>query len=247
MFDKNQIQSNFNRFANNYSANADFQKQVASQLCQFANQEIEKSQNILDLGSGSGFIANNIKNKDIYELDIAYNMLQNSSGAFKINGDIEYLPFKESSFDLITSSLAFQWLDDLNLTLKNIKNCLREKSCLTFSVFIDGTLKELKESNKILKNPISINDFATLEYVEDSLKNHFSYHESKEQEYILEYRDIYDLLKSMKNIGASYSQDSKKNLKKKDFEDLNLFYLKKFNINDRLVSSWKVLFVKAYL
>jgi malonyl-CoA O-methyltransferase len=255
IFDKSIIKSNFNRFAQNYSQKADLQKQVANNLFSLAKEEFAKSSSIIDLGCGSGFILNNLKintelqGKDIFQLDIALNMLRsNDNAGFNINGDIEMLPFLSNSFDLILSSLAFQWIGDLSGALSKIRNILKPNSPLIFSVFLDGTLMELLESKKITDVDLCINDFIRYNELENALSSNFSNYTISTQDFSLQYEDIYVLLRSIKDVGASYSYKDldKKPFKKKAFEDINAFYLKNFNIHGKLEGSWKVAYVKAY-
>lgn len=258
-FDKSKIKANFNKYSCNYNSFAILQKKVAQNLCEMAQLEIEKSHNIIDLGSGSGFIAAVIlekgdhKNKNIFQLDIAYDMLRNNqnkkSNIFNINGDIENLPFRKNSFDLAISSLAFQWLDDLSMTFKGIKEIANNKSSLIFSIFIDETLLELKESVTKLKIDVSVNNFINLNNLEIVLKENFDDYQIVLGDFIMEYKNIYELLNSMKKIGASYSTKTSADLilKKGDLKKLNDFYLKNYTINNQLRASWKVAYVKAYI
>ena len=122
LFDKTQIKSNFNKSSKNYDVTATLQKQIAKNLFDLAKSEVSHSKNILDLGSGSGFIGKNILSKfpdtNIFQLDLAVKMLESGSqleeNIFNINADIDNLPFKQNSFELVISSLAFQWLSKLN-------------------------------------------------------------------------------------------------------------------------------------
>ena len=260
-FNKEKIKSNFNRFSKNYNSLANLQKQVAQKLFEIAKPEIRKSQNILDLGSGTGFIAQNILSenefakKNIFQLDIAYNMFCQSNftqnqNIFNINGDIENLPFKANSFDLVLSSLALQWIDDLDLVFKNIKEiCNKSKSAMVFSIFIDETLFELQKSAQELNINLSINNFIALNSLKMIIEKNFDNLQLEVQNFILEYENVFDLINSMKYIGASYSNKKSSDflLKKRDLLDLNSFYLKNFNNCGKLKSSWKIAYIKTFI
>lgn len=264
-FDKNKIKSNFNRFSKNYDSLANLQKQVAHKLCEFAAPEIKKSQNILDLGCGTGFITQNITQnlnpkefaaKNIFQLDIAYNMLAQNNAApvaqniFNINGDIENLPFKPNSFDLVLSSLAFQWINNLELTLKNIKEiCQKSKSSLVFSVFVEDTLGELKKSAQQANINLAINDFISLNNLKTLITENFPNHQIELQNFSLEHENVLDLIASMKYIGASYSNKKSGDitLTKGNFSALNNFYLKSSKNCDTILSSWKVAYIKTFI
>ncbi len=246
VFNKSKIKNNFNKAALNYDDYAVLQKKVAKKLVNVSSDNINKSNKILDLGSGTGFVADSIKstNKEIFELDIAHNMLNKRSGSLKVNADIEYLPFVENSFDLILSSLAFQWLNNISLAITNCGKVLKDNGSLIFSIITDGSLAELKSSCTTCGVNLSINQFPTKQYLVDIISDISKNYQLIDEKIILEYKDLYDLLNSMKKIGASYGSNfNRNNLTKKRFELLNSFYLKNFNSKDRIFATWQVTYV----
>ncbi len=134
-----------------------------------------------------------------------------------INADMENIPIKNNIFDLALSSMSLQWVNNLDIALNNIYEILKPNSNFIFAIVIDGTLGQLKKSCQYLDIDLAINDFIELKQLEKIVKN--SNFQScdiiKEQEIDLYYQDIYQLLKSIKNIGASYSE---KSYFKNDFE-----------------------------
>lgn len=259
IFDKSKIKANFNRNAKNYELFADLQRQVASNLCKNFQKDIIESSDILDLGSGSGFVAKEINNlnfsgkKNLFQLDLAYNMLQflelENLNIFNINGDIEKMPFLENSFDLITSSLALQWVSNFSDFLQQVKIIGKPDSKLIFSIFLDDTLLELKKVSNFAKVELSVNDFIVQNDLESLISNNFEDYEFLVENFTLEYCDIYDLLRFMKKIGASYSskKTGDKILARGDFELLNQIYFENFSKTGKLYASWKVAYVKAII
>ncbi len=257
--DKAKIKSNFNRFSSNYDKKADLQRQIANNLFNLSKKDIDKSKNIIDLGSGSGFLRKNIINngfidKNIFQLDISLEMFLNNSddGKFvnNINADIENLPIKDSYFDLALSSLALQWMGNLNIAFNNIAKILKSGSAFIFNIFTEDTLWQLRESCRVLNIDLAINNFIKLEDLEKILcnSNFGSYKILKKQRIDLYYDNVYELLRSMKNIGASYSNKKhNKFIKKRDFENLNNFYLKKFNLDSKIIASWDIVYVQSYV
>jgi malonyl-CoA O-methyltransferase len=198
----------------------------------------------LDLGSGTGFIAKNpaLKNKKVFELDIAYEMLRLNSSGLAVNADIENLPFKEKSFDLVLSSLAFQWLNNIDVAVNEILRILKDDGQCFFSLIGDGSLKELKSAVLALEIDLSVNQFLK---VEDLQKNMPANCKITTQEIKIEYNNLYEILAAIKGIGASYGSTKKeKNLTKKDFENLNSFYLKNFAFDNKVHVSWNVIYVQ---
>lgn len=246
VFDKSKIQNNFNKAAANYNKYAVLQQMVAKKLVNLTSKNIDKANKILDLGSGTGFVSDLVKlaNKEVFELDIAYNMLSKRSGNLKINADIENLPFRENSFDLILSSLAFQWLNNIDSAINECKRVLKDKGSLIFSVISDGSLAELKLCCASCKIDLSVNQFPTKQNLENIVAGISKNYQLIDEDIILEYDDLYDLLNSIKKIGASYGSDSKQSsLTKKQFELLNSFYLKNFNSSNRIFAAWRITYI----
>ncbi|MFT6077760.1 MAG: malonyl-CoA O-methyltransferase, partial [Rickettsiales bacterium] len=192
IFNKSQIKNNFARAISSYDQNAILQKMVSSRLVDIAKNDILDARKIIDLGSGTGFIANKIldkfPNKEIFQLDISEKMLANN--AFKnakIVADIEFLPFKKSSFDLAISSLSFQWLNDLERTIPQILETLKNRQKLHFSILGSSSLKELRGVIKDCKIELSVNKFIDEKNLK-SIINEYEYTLHKE-DILLNYQD----------------------------------------------------------
>ena len=106
MDEKPFITRDFSKAAEKYNQNAFLQKQVATELCEIIDVEIKKQSEILDLGSGTGFIAKEIgSDYKITQLDIAMQMCKLSAKhAPIICADIEWLPIQDDCFetDIVT-------------------------------------------------------------------------------------------------------------------------------------------------
>ena len=145
-FNKKIINYNFSSKANEYNLSANIQKKVAKKLCQLFIENYTPNSNqkirILDLGSGTSFVAKNllkkIDNCEIYELDLSLEMLnnfkKNPKKIIKICADIESLPFTESSFDAIISSFSLQWIENFENLFDVLKKLLKPLAILAFSI-----------------------------------------------------------------------------------------------------------------
>ena len=58
--------------------------------------------------------------------------------------DLEILPFAPASFDLVTSSLAFHWINDLPGTLLQLRHILKPDGLLLVNLFAGETLEALR-------------------------------------------------------------------------------------------------------
>lgn len=61
-----------------------------------------------------------------------------------VSVDLEALPFAPASFDLITSSLAFHWINDLPGTLLQLRHILKPDGLLLVNLFAGETLESLR-------------------------------------------------------------------------------------------------------
>jgi len=102
----------------------------------------------LDLGARQGALARAPldpgKVAAIVESDMAPAML--SSGGLRLAADEEALPFREESFDLVTSILSLHAVNDLPGTLVQIRRALKPDGLLIAALFGGETLKELREA-----------------------------------------------------------------------------------------------------
>ncbi len=250
IFDKLKIKTNFNQANQSYNQNAVLQKMVTNNLIELAKEDIANAKSIIDLGSGTGFVTDKIlfefPDKKIFQLDIALKMLlSNQSQTPKIVADIELLPFRKHTFDLALSSLSFQWLNDLENSIIQVLSTIRDGGNFHFSLISNGSLRELKESCRDCDVKLSVNDFINQENLEKVLKKLNLNYQLKLETVILEYKDFYSLLKSIKSIGAGYSKN-KQYIGKKQFEKIANFYLKSFNCGNKVFATWQVIFVSIY-
>jgi malonyl-CoA O-methyltransferase len=252
IFDKSKIKASFNQANQTYNSNAILQKIVAKNLVEMAKQDIYNAKNILDLGAGTGFVAEEILSEfnseiilqNFFQLDIALQMLiRNQIATSKIVGDIEFLPLAENIFDLAFSSLSFQWLNDLEKSLFQVLKTLKKNGNFYFSIIGSQSLQELRDVCRGCQINLSINNFLNQDELEKILNNLNLNYQIQSTTTSFEYQNLYFLLKSIKSIGAGYSFN-KNYLGKKQFELLNNFYLKNFNLNNKVFATWQVFYIK---
>jgi SAM-dependent methyltransferase len=67
-----------------------------------------------------------------------------AGGAGPLTVDLEILPFAPASFDLVISSLAFHWINDLPGTLLQLRHILKPDGLLLVNLFAGETLETLR-------------------------------------------------------------------------------------------------------
>lgn len=236
-FQKDQIKNNFSQKCCQYDQNAVVQKNAATQLVNLLITQIIKfdknyPSKILDLGSGSSFIAKNILNHNlnckIYEIDLSEEMLKIYNNSYnpitKICGDFEDFPFEKNSFDLILSSFSLQWCNDHHKLFTKIHQTLKPQGLLAFAVPNSASFKNLKN---LPINLIKLPDHNNLKVIIESVK--FTEKYSKIKIFNQNYKNMIEALKSFKNTGTNYNKltniSNYKQLKKIYLKILNLMLM----------------------
>jgi len=199
----------FSRFAHQYDKHNEIQAQVAKTLVErILLEELpeKSSNNLLDLGCGSGAIAKNLQaNKYIYNSLTAFDSSQemlnihpNSTNIIKICADfnnkdfIKLLPYQK--YDFIISSSALQWSRDLNqifLQLSNLSNYAY------FAIFTSGTFRTLHHTAKIDSPIYSAKD------IEESISKHYKNVEFELNRYSLHFNSVREMFQYIKKSGVS--------------------------------------------
>ena len=212
MIKKELVKKNFSKSTNSYDSFANVQKHMAKELMKNLNDDLNEVK-ILEIGSGTGILTNYLiskyQNSQITLIDISEPMIESCRNKFgnRLNyivSDAENYEF-ENKFDLIISNATFQWFNNLNETVEKYKNILNENGKMLFSIFAEGTYKELNESFlKVSEEYKYSQNFIGLEELKKIGKI------LKEEYYMEEYKSLLEFLKSIKGIGAQSSLTNKK-------------------------------------
>ena len=219
--DKTAVKNSFNRYASQYDHCAVLQAEVQSRLLERLDYIKLQPRTIIDLGCGPGKaitpLLKRYKKSNVIALDMAYSMLQEARKKYRLldrkcllNADMEHLPLADNSIDLIFSSLALQWSNDLGSTFKDFKRVGREGGLLMFTTFGVNTLHELRESWQIVDNTPRVHRFVDMHDVGDlMLSAGLSQPVLDMDTLTLEYDHFKDLLKDLKAIGATNAEKNR--------------------------------------
>lgn len=240
-FDKSAVKRSFSRAALTYDRFADFQHEAAKEVSAALRGLLPeggsgKGMSVLDIGCGTGSLAglilSSLPEAGVYGCDLAFPMLgrareklgQRLSGL--AGADCEALPFKDASFDCAASSLTFQWAEDLSSALAEACRVLKPGGVLAFSTLGPDTLSELRGCYpgyrglefKGLDNILSKVEKTGLEaaHAEGRLVKKT-------------YKDFFELLRTLKHIGASPPFERGKGLTPgRELKEAGAAYTRKF-------------------
>lgn len=194
----------FSRFAHQYDSYNVIQAQVAQALV--SHLPSKNYTKVLDLGCGSGevfknFQKQNISVKNFVAFDSAWSMLDIHPKAeevslvcanFNQENFVDTLPLE--TFDLLISSSALQWSEDLDFTLGKIAP-LSDSFHAAF--FTSGTFKTLHQTANI-SSPVY-----DAKSIEEKLKRYYDVKKIHVHQYRLEFKSTREMFKYIKQSGVS--------------------------------------------
>jgi len=197
------IVEEFSKFAYEYNKYNVIQKEVAKKLITFLKRKNYKQ--VLDIGSGDGeiyrnLIKQNIEFEKFVAVDFSKEMLEIHPSCHSIqkicldfNKDNCFEKIATKRFDLLLSSSALQWSEDITSVLLNLSSLA---DAYYFSFFTSNTFKTLHNTAKI-NSPI-----CSKEVILKALNKIFTY-ELELQEYRLEFNSVHEMLRYIKRSGVS--------------------------------------------
>ncbi|MCK5802774.1 MAG: methyltransferase [Lentisphaeria bacterium] len=110
---------------------------------------------VLEIGCGTGYLTEQLCTRfpkaGILAMDLAPGMIVRARERLGDQQNVRWLAsdVKDlrlgSTYDLITSSSALHWVDELGDTLRHLASVLTKEGAMIFSLMVQGTLRELHE------------------------------------------------------------------------------------------------------
>ncbi len=263
--DKRRVRDSFGRAAADYDAAAVMQHEVFEHM--FARLDLVKLQPklILDAGCGPGRgavrLAERYGQAQVLALDIALPMLYQAAARpswwTKLTGrtrqsfvcaDIEALPVRENSVDLLWSNLAIQWCNDIDLTFRELHRALRPDGLLMFSTFGPDTLMELRAASHADADYTHVNRFFDMHDIGDALvRAGFADPVMDVERFTLTYEDVMALMRDLKIIGAhNATEGRRRGLEGKSFLHRLADNYEQFRTEGRLPATYEVVYGHAW-
>jgi malonyl-CoA O-methyltransferase len=158
--------------ARDYDAHAAVQRMVAERLAdRVAALPIDHGARVLEIGCGTGFLGERLVDRlpeaRWLMTDLAPAMVDRSRQRFAGRGGIDFAvmdgqaPDVAGPFDLIVSSLTFQWFPDLPGAVARLRGLLAPGGFLAFTTLAEGSFYEWKRAHG--KWPAGTRDYPSAE------------------------------------------------------------------------------------
>jgi malonyl-CoA O-methyltransferase len=249
----NRVRKSFTDAADQYDILASLQREIGRELVKkwIKLPEINR---ILDVGAGTGYVAAKAKfffpESPIVGIDFAEGMLvkalEQHENISWVAADACQLPFKDKSFDLIFSNLAYQWAADLPQAFKHARRVLSDKGTLAATLFGYNTCDELFTS--LQATGTSHDELNRLPKLED-VKSHlaaagFSTVTVDYEKIHIHFKDLWDLLSWLKAIGAN-GLSSGKFVGPQALQEANAYCVKNYPYHDGVRITFEVIWIHA--
>lgn len=211
------IKLSFGRSAKSYDLHGTLQKEVSRDLVtDFIPATQQPPAQILDVGCGTGFTSLEIIRRwpqtKLTAIDLAAPMARQAKQAGVDNvaaANAGQMPFRNASFDMVVSSLAFQWITADERLFPELASLLTENGRLYFSTLCRGTLRELRMAydkacrectGKPAAFPQMISEKELMRKMESA---GFKKRLTMQKTVLISYPSVQSLLKTLKGVGAT--------------------------------------------
>ena len=259
--DQRSIRNFFDNAAKSYDNSAFLQEEVRNRLLDRLQYMRHKPGSIVDLGCGTGKALRGLQaaypRAQVYAVDIARDMLLLAGSNYRlfakkrrVLADIERLPFAQQSFDLVFSSLALPWCNDLRRALAEMARISRPGALLLFTSLGPATLRELAQSWQTLDDYPHVHRFIDMHDVGDAMQAAGFEQPVVDAELIrLEYRDFRTLLSDLKQSGSSNADLGRRRglTTPAQLHALEASYREHGFVDDRFVVSCEIVYGHAWV
>ena len=225
---KRAIRRSFEAAAGRYDESAFLQQEVARRLDDHLEGMKIDPGLILDAGCGTGFGLSLLKARfpraRLLGLDLAHAMAlhatrrhaqaagwrtwlsrltPHASRLTTLCADMERLPLRKDSLDMVWSSLALQWVGEPDTAFREAHRVLKPEGLFLFATFGPDTLMELRAASADLDGHQHVNRFIDMHDLGDALVHAgFSNPVMEMERLTLTYEALPGLLRDLKAIGA---------------------------------------------
>ncbi len=250
------IRRAFSNSAMQYESFSSLQKEIGRELVKKIS-DCEKGERILDIGAGTGRLANRISflfpDALVCAMDFAPGMLKVAKEKYEtlkiLQAQAAALPFQPRTFDIVVSNLMYQWIEDLDKSFEQVHAVLKNQGVFCFTMFGQQTLKELFEALEATAGKTA--GGLRFRRLADGLTVHRSLEDRGFQiidencEIIkTHFNDLFDLVSWLKSTGANTGRQSFF-VGKDHLQRANEYYKNHFQDPWGVTASFEVLWLKG--
>ena len=245
---KDRIAQQFSRAASSYDEAADVQYDIAQATLALVEEPVKS---MIDIGCGTGRISQQLLEHADHVLgaDLSAGMIKFAKTTHKssrlswLNADVEKLPLEDELFDGAFSSMALQWCKPIDKAFSEIYRVLRPNTQASLSLMCHGSFTELDGAWAAIGESTRTNNFLHHKHIVDVAKAvGFTVHDTSCR-FVTSHDNIFDLLGSIKAIGAHTSmssQNSPRPLSKRTLLALENGYRQQNNVEGKLPLTYQV-------
>ena len=235
----------FSKAAVQYNSIAGIQRIIAKQA--LANLPIDLQDTALDIGCGTGIHTQTLANKGAAAtgVDIAEGMLAQARKMYSdpifVEGSAVDLPFSDSQFSTVFSSMALQWVSDTRLVANEIARVLEKSGIAELAIMVAGSFNELKTARKVAQLPQAETYMpTTAQWVNGFKQSGLSLQRVITKDYVDTHCDIMSLLRSVKGVGAGETGRKQPPLTRRDIKKLAMAYSNMSGVESKLPLTYRV-------
>ena len=267
--DKRYLRRSFDRAAKTYDSAAGLQREISTRMRERLQYIKHEPDWILDAGAGTGISGRPLleayPKAKVIALDIAFSMLKQGRATggnwkrffpglsgpkdYPLCADVDFIPLKTSSMDMVWSNLSLQWSNNLSDTFAEIRRVLAPGGLLMFSTFGPDTLKELRQAFGKLDGYTHTSQFADMHDIGDILINAGFATPVMDMEHItVTYADLKSLMRELKALGAHNATQGRRHgmMGKKEWNALEEIY-EAFRCDNRLPATFEVIYGHGWI
>ena len=235
----------FSKAAVQYNSIASVQRIIAKQA--LANLPVDLQGTALDIGCGTGIHTQTLASKGAAAtgVDIAEGMLAQARKMYSdpifVEGSAVDLPFSDSQFSTVFSSMALQWVSDTGLVAKEIARVLEKSGIAELAIMVAGSFNELKTARKVAQLPQAETYMPTTsQWVNGFKQSGLSLQRVITKDYVDTHCDIMSLLRSVKGVGAGETGRKQPPLTRRDIKKLAMAYSNMSGVESKLPLTYRV-------
>ena len=235
----------FSKAAVQYNSIASVQRIIAKQA--LANLPVDLQGTALDIGCGTGIHTQTLASKGAAAtgVDIAEGMLAQARKMYSdpifVEGSAVDLPFSDSQFSTVFSSMALQWVSDTRLVANEIARVLEKSGIAELAIMVAGSFNELKTARKVAQLPQAETYMPTTsQWVNGFKQSGLSLQRVITKDYVDTHGDIMSLLRSVKGVGAGETGRKQPPLTRRDIKKLAMAYSNMSGVESKLPLTYRV-------